>query len=209
MDENEKKDLVRNIIIAGTSVIPMAGGVLSFFLDKYLPSALENRKEEFLKKIESDLNNLPDNVICKIYDNPDFTTVLVRVLHSVLAEHREEKINIFRNFLINAATNDTITFNEEEFFLKLLDILTLDQIRLLKLFYLRDYKKSIDFSDIYHFIREHYEVDKSYLLSLSTELIRYQLIAASEELQRKKGNGQQLSSIGEKFINFIFYPIED
>lgn len=38
MEEKSKKDILRDGLIALTSAIPYAGGMLSFLLDKYIPS---------------------------------------------------------------------------------------------------------------------------------------------------------------------------
>ena len=94
-----------------------------------------------------------------------------------------------------------------EYFIKLINSLSIDQIKILHLFYLRDYKKEIEFTDINKFIDKHWKVDPSYRWSLVTELIRDGLISSSIERQHKKGKGIQLSKMGEDFINYIFNPV--
>ena len=44
MEGTDKKDLIRNSLIALTSTVPYIGGTISFLLDKYIPS--EAKKEE-------------------------------------------------------------------------------------------------------------------------------------------------------------------
>lgn len=205
---NNKLDLVRNIFVAGTGMIPVAGGTISVLLDKYLPSAVEKRREKFLNKLENDFKMLPNEILAGLEYNQAFYSIFLKVLSVVTYEHETEKINIFRNILINSTVLIEQKFNEVEFFVKLINSLTIDQIRILHLFYLRDNLKKIDFENINTFIDTQWNIDKSYRWSIITELIRDGLISSSIERQRSKGSGHQLSTFGEDFIKYIFSPID-
>lgn len=203
----EKIETIRNLFIAGTGIIPVVGGAISILLDKYLPSAIENRRIQFLNQLETDFQKLPYDVIKNLENNEDFYTVFLKVLSTITHEHKVEKIKVFRNILINSTVLAKEKFNEVDFFIKLINTLSIDQIKILHLFYLRDYKKSIKFKNIDKFLNEHWKIDKSYRWSLVTELIRDGLISSSIERQKNKGDGHQLTSFGENFINYIFSPI--
>lgn len=43
MDKDKTIDLSRNIVVVASNLIPGIGGVLAVFLDKYLPSTMEQR----------------------------------------------------------------------------------------------------------------------------------------------------------------------
>ena len=58
MEDADKKDLIRNGLIALTSSVPYVGGTLSFLLDKYIPSEAEKRKNAFIKNLETDLQEI-------------------------------------------------------------------------------------------------------------------------------------------------------
>ena len=203
----EKLELIRNFFVAGTGMIPAVGSFVSFLLDKYLPSVVDERRSNFLKQLEDDFQKLPDNIIGNLENNKDFYSVFLKVLNMVTYEHKVEKINIFRNILINSTVLIDKNFNEVDFYIKLINTLTADQIRILHLFYLRDYKKTIEFENVSVFIESYWEIDASYRWSLVTELIRDGLISSSQERQRNKGKGHQLSNFGEKFVNYVFSPI--
>lgn len=203
----DKLELIRNLFVASTGIVPVVGGTISVLLDKYLPDAIEKRRDAFLRKLEIDFQKLPDEIITSLKDNENFYSVFLKVLSVVTYEHKAEKINAFRNILINSTILTDEKFNEVAFFVKLIDSLSIDQIKILHLFYLRDYKKTIKFKNITNFIDENWIIDKSYRWSLVTELIRDGLISSSLERQRNKGEGHQLSTFGEKFINYIFSPI--
>ena len=205
--QDNKIELIRNLFIAGSSAIPVVGGTLSVLLDKYLPSTIEKRRTDFLKQLEIDFNKLPYEIINSLESNECFYSIFLKVLSQVTYEHKTEKINAFRNILINSTLITDIEFNKVEYFIKLINSLSIDQIKILHLFYLRDYKKEIEFTDINKFIDKHWKVDPSYRWSLVTELIRDGLISSSIERQHKKGKGIQLSTMGEEFINYIFNPV--
>lgn len=208
----EKKELARNIFVATTGVVPVVGGVLSFFLDKYLPSAVETRKNLFLAEVEKDLEKIPKEIIEQMYNNSEYHSIMLKIFKHALEEFRKEKINAFRNILINATMSHSVSFDEQSFYIKLTTDLTVDQIRILHMFYLRDYKKTLNFgkgNSINEFMKESWpEVDESYRFALITEIIRYGLITSSKKSQREKGEGHQLSPFGERFIEYIFTPIE-
>ena len=52
--EDKMRDFSRNIVIAASSIIPGVGGVLSLFLDKYLPDVIDKRKNDFLLDLAKD-----------------------------------------------------------------------------------------------------------------------------------------------------------
>lgn len=207
--EDNIKELTRNVGISITSLVPVAGGVLSFFLDKYLPSTIEKRKNEFLSNLANDMERLPEDVIKKIYESEEFYSIILKVFKAVIYEEQEIKINAFRNIIINTAISLDYGIDEKEFYIKLITDFTTDQMKILQLFYLRDFKKVINFININKYISKQWNnVDESYRFALVTELIRYGLISSSHKMQRKKGEGHQLSEFGERFIHFIFQPNE-
>lgn len=206
-EKKEKLELIRNLFIASTGMMPVVGGGVSVLLDKYLPSTIEKRRKQFLNQLENDFQRLPNDIIKNLENNEDFYSVLLKVLNVITCEHKVEKINAFRNILINSTIIIDDKFNEVDFFIKLINTLSIDQIRILHLFYLRDYKKTIEFKNVVDFIDENWEIDKSYRWSLVTELIRDGLISSSQERQRTKGDGHYLSAFGEDFICYIFNPV--
>ena len=103
--ENKKKDILRNILIGSTNLIPLAGGTLSFFLDKYLPSVVEERRNAFLQKVEEDLENIPIHTIQSACDDPEYASIVLKVFKHALEDFRMEKVTAFRNILIHATTD--------------------------------------------------------------------------------------------------------
>ncbi|MGN0458832.1 MAG: hypothetical protein ACI4IL_07675 [Eubacterium sp.] len=209
MDNEKDNSFIRNLIVASVNFIPNVGGVVSLFLDKYLPDILQERQNQFLNNLAMDLKMLPNEIIQKILISEDYHSLLLKTFASILQEDRNERIAVFRNILINAAIDKNPDYNEFDFYYKLLNELVSDQIKILHLFYLRDCKKTIHFTDIYNYIGENWKnYDKSYCAVLIPEIMRYGLITNSIESKREFGNGYHLTMFGRRFINFIFSPIE-
>ncbi|MBR6671342.1 MAG: hypothetical protein IKL31_11490, partial [Ruminococcus sp.] len=86
MDKDKTIDLSRNIVVAASNLIPGIGGVLAVFLDKYLPSTMEQRREEFLRTLSSDIDNLPSSVIERIMNDQEYHSLMLKVFKSVVQE---------------------------------------------------------------------------------------------------------------------------
>ncbi len=201
------KDFARNIAIATSNLIPGVGGVLSVFLDKYLPNTIEKRRNDFLRKLSHDFERFSDDIIIKLSNDEKFHSLVLQVFKSVIQEHQAEKIVSFRNIIINSALSNIS--NEVEFYLRLVEELTSDQIKVLHLFYLKDKKRTIDFKNINKYIDNNWTgIDESYRFALVTELIRFGLITGSQRSQEQLGEGQHLSDFGMRFITYIFQPHE-
>ena len=212
-DSNDKElkteTFVRNLVISSVNFIPEVGGILSLFLDKYLPDVLQKRQNQFLNDLAMDLEMLPDEIIKNLIVSEEYHSLLLKTFSSILQENNIERINCFRNILINAAIDENSDYNEIDFYYKLLNELVSDQIRILHLFYLRDFKKTLSFIDIYDYVQENWKnFDKAYCAVLIPEIMRYGLITNSRESKREFGNGYHLTMFGKRFINFIFSPIE-
>lgn len=71
----EKEELIRNVCIAASAAIPVAGGSISVLLDKYLPNKIEERKQNILENVQTDLSRIDINVLENKLDNEEFYTV--------------------------------------------------------------------------------------------------------------------------------------
>ncbi len=221
MDKNgesmEKEELIRNVCIAASAAIPVAGGSISVLLDKYLPNKLEERKQNILENIQADLSRIDMNILENKLDNEEFYTVFLKVLNKSISNHREEKLMSFRSILLNSIINDEMTFDEVSFYIRLVDELSVDQIKILNLFYrtyiINDdkYKDIMQKNSLNNIVRTIWKnIDEDYAMACTTELIRFQLlIGATESRKRSSIEGFTLSRFGERFVKFIFNPIYD
>lgn len=213
----EKEELIRNACIAASAAIPVAGGSISVLLDKYLPNKIEERKQNILENIQKDLNRIDINILENKLENEEFYTVFLKVLNKSISNHRDEKLMAFRNILFNNIVNEKMLFDEVSFYIRLVDELTVDQIKILNLFYrtyiINDdkYKSIMQKNSLNNIVRTIWDnIDEDYAMACTTELIRFQLlIGATESRKRSSIEGFTLSRFGERFVKFIFDPIYD
>lgn len=213
----EKEELIRNVCIAASAAIPVAGGSISVLLDKYLPNKIEERKQNILENIQTDLSRIDINVLENKLDNEEFYTVFLKVLNKSISNHRKEKLIAFRNILFNNIISEEMANDEVSFYIRMIDELTIDQIKILNLFYrtyvINDdkYKDIMQRNSLNNIIRTIWSnIDEDYLMACTTELIRFQLlIGRTESMKRSSIDGFTLSRFGERFVKFIFNPVYD
>lgn len=216
MEGTDKKDLIRNSLIALTSTVPYIGGTISFLLDKYIPSETEKRRNEFIKKLEADLKEIEEKVDDFNLDTPEFYSIFTRLLKESMEEYRSEKITAFRNLTIHIVLKPQ-EFNKIDFFAKLVISLVPDEIMILHIFYMLDVEGElkmldgdIEKRDIYEIISKVYGIeDMEYMRALITDCQRYRLIIESQQMQKRMGRkGLFLSDLGREFLTYIFSPKE-
>lgn len=216
MEEKSKKDILRDGLIALTSAIPYAGGMLSFLLDKYIPSEAERQRNEFIMTLANDIEEIKEKIDISNLDTPEFYSIFTKLLKASIEEYRDEKITAFRNLTLNIIIEPQ-KFNKIDFYTRLVISLVPDEIMILRIFYLLDVKgelKSLDNNkerrDIYDIISRIYGIDDHlYVKALITDCQRYRLISASNQIQKKMDrNGLFLSDLGKDFLSYIFLPKE-
>lgn len=216
MEDTDKKDLIRNGLIALTSTVPYVGGTLSFLLDKYIPSEAEKRKNAYIKNLEADLQEVKGKVNNFNLETPEFYSIFTKLLKASMEEYRNEKITAYRNLTLRIVLNPQ-EFNKIDFFAQLVISLVPDEILMLHVFYLLDVKGELqNFDtdkqkrDIYDILLRIYGIDdREYIFALIVDCQRYRLILASKAMQAKKRReGLFLSDLGREFLTYIFEPKE-
>jgi hypothetical protein len=205
---------IRNILIAASAAIPIAGGPISVILDKYLPSEFEERKNNFITALSEDLENIKDQISIERLQSKEYLTFFIKILKHSMEEHRKEKTIAFRNILINEAISKSNEFDETTMYIRLINDLTIDQIRILHYIYQKKLVGHCNANaeiNIYKELKKLWsEIDYHYLLACVTELIRFFIITSSSEVQvnSKTEKGHALTGFGERFVKHIFSPIK-
>ena len=214
-----EKDDLRNALIAVASITPYVGGPISFLLDKYIPSEMERRKNEYLKKLENDINELQERIDPENFNKPEFQSVFIRLLRQSREEHRREKIDSFRNISMNLLMTDNglWQFSKVEFFTGLTLSFIPDELNLLYVFYLLDVKQKLNDlddkkqdRDIYSIIRKLWSnYDYDYVFSLLMDCTRFNIISGSEKMRKTYNRkGFFTTPLGKEYFDFIFTPID-
>ena len=218
-DIMEKKDdrIEKGITTLDATIFTSnANGTLSLLLDKYIPSEAERKKNEYLKRMENDIEELKQKIDPSNLEKPEFYSIFSKLLKQSIDEYREEKITAFRNLTLNVAMTP-YEFNKVDFYARLVIILIPDEIMILRLFYLLDVKGELKEYDndpkernTFYIIKKVYNIeDELYLHAIMTDITRYRLVLRSGELStRFPRNGFFLSDLGKDFARYIFEPKE-
>lgn len=206
-------DHIKNALIAASSAVPVVGGPIAIILDKYLPSEIETRKNDLIRKLSEDLEKIKDSIDPGKLESEEYLTIFLKILRRTMEDNRKEKTIAFRNILINQTISKSTEFDEVSFYIRLIEDLTIDQIRILHFIYKNKLYGSCSYNEelnIYQDIQKIWPtVDKHYLQACVTELIRFFIITSSKEVLKKKNEkGHALTEFGERFIKHIFSPIE-
>lgn len=213
----DKESIIRNFVVAASASVPVIGGTASVILDKYIPNKIEERKNKILENIQHDLENIDFNILKNKLDNEEFYSIFLKILNRSIANHRIEKLNAFRNILINNILSEENVYDEVSFFIRLTDELTIDQIKIMNFFYNAYFykdqkcmeiimKNNTSMQKIMKYLWK--DIDDDYLTACTTELMRFWLITGSSKGKKRTGiDSYSLSSLGERYVRWIFSPI--
>ena len=131
LDSSEASESILNIFKAGLATAPFCGGIASLISD-YIPSARFRRLEEFAAKTAEDLNALADRVNETYVQSDDFAFIFEKCFRGAAENPQEEKLSAFRAILVNSTIRDDVSEQEKEYFLNLVNSLTVVHIRILQ-----------------------------------------------------------------------------
>lgn len=214
--ESNTKGHLRNFAIAAAGSIPIAGGAVGFLLDKYVPDYLANKRLTFLADIEAGLTALSDKGVQTNISENRFLATLVRCIQIAEGEINQEKLMALRGIVLNSALPIDQEFDERSLFIRLVEMLTADQIRILRAIH----HDSIIFSgtdpDVYTVLAERFPaIDRDYIALCTQELVTWNLIASKggangfrqqQIVPAPENRTHYLTLIGQRFFSFITSP---
>lgn len=213
-------ETIVNIFKAILSSTPFCGGLASLITD-YIPSRRIKRLEEFAEKIATDLSAVAERVDKERFQTDDFAFVFEQCFRGVAENPQKEKIDAFRGILINSAIDNDLNQEEREFFLNLVNTLSVLHIRILKfmvdpLKYLEEVNISPSriqggFAQFFPVAIPGIQLDV--IKSAFEDLYRYALITTDKSIfgTMTAGKGLELldnrvSQLGRRFIQFCISP---
>lgn len=211
-----------NIIKAGLATAPFCGGIASLMSD-YIPSSKFKRLEQFADRIAQDLNKLQGQVDEMKLQTDEFAYIFENCFKGVADNYQKEKIEAFRGILINSAIGSNLSEDEKQYFLNLVNTLSVLQVRILKFIakpveYLKENnipqeKIRGGFSDFFPVAIP--GINLEVIQSAFGDLYRNGLITTDKSIfnTMTAGQGLQLlgnrvSLLGKDFINFCTAPIK-
>ena len=211
-----------NILKAGLTTAPFCGGIASLMSD-YIPSSKFQRLEQFAKKIAEDLNKLQDQVDEAKIQTDEFAFLFENCFRGVAENYQKEKLEAFRGILINSAIGVNLSEDEKEYFLNLVNTLSVLHVRILKFMakpieYLKENQIPVEsirggFSQFFPVAIP--GVDVGVIESAFGDLYSYGFVSTDKKIFHTMTSGQGLDLLGNRvtqlgtsFINFCTAPIE-
>lgn len=112
------------------STVPFTGGIASLISD-YIPSQRELRLEEFVESVANDMATFKEDVNEKYIQTDEFAFIFEKCFKGAVENYQKEKIIAFKAILINSLINFETTQTEKEYYLNLVDNLSLLHIQVL------------------------------------------------------------------------------
>lgn len=212
---------ILNVLKAGLATTPFCGGIASLMND-YIPFGKSHRLEQFAERLAEDLNRLKDRVDEDKILTDEFAFLFEKCFRGVAENYQSEKLDAFRNILVNSAIGSTtVSENEKEFFLNLVTTLSVLHIQILNfmanpLQYLEMHGIPSDqirggFSDFFPIAMP--GADLEVIKSAFGDLYQYGFINTDKMIFSTMTSGQGLhllgnrvSELGRSFIEFCSRP---
>lgn len=187
-------DHVKNMALASIAAIPVIGGSISILVDKYLPSELEKRKNKLIEQFDQDIEDIKSKIDPARLESEAYITIFFKVFKNAIEEHNQEKIKKFRAILKNTALSVTIENPEIEFYIKLVNELTITHLKILRFIY------NGDFYDRVTYI--HLTEDSALQELCVIDLERLNLIIIDKSTVYNRDD-YLMSALGNRFYKFI------
>lgn len=133
-EKNLKKSKYSEHIINGIKAIlasfPGGSSIASLMAD-YIPSQREKRIIEFTESIAKDLSELQDDLDENYLKSDEYAFIFEKCFKGAVENYQKEKIIAFKAILVNSLIEFEITQTEKEFYLNLVDNLSLLHIQIL------------------------------------------------------------------------------
>lgn len=211
-----------NVFKAAAATAPFCGGIASLMSD-YIPSSRSKRLEEFAKQIAEDFERLQHKINEDLIKTDEFAFIFERCFRGASENYQKEKLEAFRAILINSAMDINATEQEKEYFLNLVNSLTVLHIRILRFL-----SNPIDYLNVNGIPQENIQggfsqffpvaiprVSLEVIKSAFNDLYQYGLINTDKSIFSTMTMSQGLQflgnysvEMGKKFIEFCTIPKE-
>jgi hypothetical protein len=211
---------ILNIFKAALATVPFAGGISSLITD-YIPSSRSRRLEEFAEQVAEDLKRVSARVDGAELLTDEFAHIFERSFRGAAEHYQREKLEAFRGILVNAAIRREVPQEEKEYFLVLVNNMSVLHLRILRFMAEpQQYLEEVGISE--HRVRGGFtemlalilpELDPHVVESAFGDLYQLGLISTDKGIFHTMTSGQGLSllgnrvtPLGRRFIEFCRVP---
>lgn len=151
MIQNPKSEHTLNWLKALVAWIPVVWWSINSLMSDYLPDYKYNRLEKFLEDLSKEFENFKWEHNEEYITSEEFWYVFEETMKNVTWEYRTEKLEAYKNFLVNCIVDQSIDSSKKEYVLWIIEKLNYIHIIIFQVFYSPDEiieKHSISFTGI-------------------------------------------------------------
>jgi hypothetical protein len=137
MKKETKDDISYSIAKTALGSIPIVGAAASELLQLLVTPPLEKRRNEWMIEVGEKLKQLEQKEeldLTKLASNDVFIDVVLQTTQLALLTSEKEKIQYFKNVILNSAVEENPNITEVHIFLNFISTFTIWHIKILKLF---------------------------------------------------------------------------
>lgn len=137
MKKETKDDIAYGVAKAVLGSIPVVGATASELLQLLVTPPLEKRRNEWMIEVGEKLKQLEQKEeldLIKLENNDVFIDVVLQTTQLALRTSEKEKIQYFKNVILNSAVEENPNITEVQIFLNFIYTFTVWHIKILKLF---------------------------------------------------------------------------
>lgn len=137
MKKETKNDIAYGVAKAAFGSIPIVGAAASELLQLLVISPVEKRRNEWMIEVGEKLKQLEEKGeldLDKLANNDVFIDVVLQTTQLALRTSEKEKIQYFKNIILNSAVEENPNITEVQIFLNFISTFTVWHMKILKLF---------------------------------------------------------------------------
>lgn len=137
MKKETKDDIAYGVAKVVLGSIPVVGATASELLQLLVTPPLEKRRNEWMIEVGEKLKQLEQKEeldLIKLANNDVFIDVVLQTTQLALRTSEKEKIQYFKNVILNSAVEENPNITEVQIFLNFISTFTVWHIKILKLF---------------------------------------------------------------------------
>lgn len=126
--EYDGRDIVQSLVKGGLASIPVVGGPANELFSLVITPSLEKRRDEWIESIAEGLKALEAKIedfkIENLKENDAFVSTVVQAAHAAIRDHQEEKLEAFKNAVLNTTLQEAPDEDLRAIFLEFISALT-------------------------------------------------------------------------------------
>lgn len=204
-------DAVHAFAKAGISMIPIIGGPAVELFQSLIQPPLEKRRDHWMADVGEKLHELEANgfTLESLQNNEQFISAVMHASQIALRTHQKAKLEALRNAILNVAVGRAPDETFQNLFFNLIDSLTEEHLRILKVFQAPNSPPHITMGGL-NVVLEHNIPEsrdhKDLYVQLWKDLFSRGLVNTEGMNVMMSGNGlaeKRTTSIGDAFLKFI------